>query len=368
MMKKTKVLQKRLSEDTSCARFCSRHIARFVRPLLFAVAAVAFGGGHAIAGTPVRIGVIGAVSDAAFYIADRKGYFREEGIDADIISFPNSAQMIAPLGVGQLDVAAGATAAGLYNSITRGIDIKIVADKGSMPPGNGYMPLLVRKDLVESGAFKGFKDLKGMKVGSQSPGGSALSTLNEALKKGDVSYKDVNVVYMGHSQLAMALQNKALDAAFVTEPNATKVIQGGTAVRFAEGDDVYPSQQLAVVLYGGAFIKSKPDIAKKVMRAYIRAARDYNDAMRKGKLVGPNSDEIISILTEATSEKDAKIYKVMVANGCNPNGRVNVASLKQDYQFFKEQGLLTGQVDVDKVVDHSFVDAVVKELGPYKQK
>jgi hypothetical protein len=36
--------------------------------------------------------------------------------------------------------------------------------------------------------------------------------------------------------------------------------------------------------------------------------------------------------------------------------------------IFKEQGLLTGQVDVDKVVDHSFVDAVVKELGPYKQK
>jgi NitT/TauT family transport system substrate-binding protein len=335
---------------------------------VFAFAAAMLGSGTSMAQTTVNIGVIGATSDSAFYIADRKGYFKAEGIDAVITNFTNSAQMVAPLGAGQLDVAAGATAAGLYNSVSRGIDIKIVADKGSMPPGYGYMPLLVRKDLVDSGKFKSLKDMKGLKVGSQSPGGAALSTLNEALKQGGVPYKEVNLVYMGHSQLAFALQNKALDAAFVTEPSATRAIQNGWAVKFADGDAVYPGQQLAVVLYGGQFIKTKPEVAKKVMRAYIRAARDYNDALKDGRLNGPNADEIISILTQSTAEKDSKIYREMIANGTNPDGRVDVPSLKKDYQFFKEQGLLTGEVDVDKVVDNSFADAVVQELGPYKKK
>jgi NitT/TauT family transport system substrate-binding protein len=312
-----------------------------------ALAAVSAG---AIAQTAVNIGVVGATSDAAFYIADRKGYFKAEGIDAIITTFTNSAQMVAPLGSGQLDVAAGATAAGLYNSVGRNID------------------LLVRKDLIDSGKFKSMKDMKGLKVGSQSPGGAALSTLNEALKLGGVAFKDVSLVYMGHSQLAFALQNKALDAAFVTEPSATRALQNGWAVKFADGDAVYPGQQLAVVLYGGQFIKNKPDAAKKVMRAYIRAARDYNDALKDGRLTGPNADEIISILVQSTAEKDARIYKEMIANGTNPDGKVDVASIKKDYNFFKEQGLLTTDVDVDKVVDNSFAEAVVKELGPYKKK
>lgn len=337
---------------------------RWVQATALLIAGLALTG-QALAQAKVKIGVIGAASDAAFYIADAKGYFKQEGIDAEIISFPSSSQMIAPLGTGQLDIAAGATAASLYNSIARGIDIKIVADKGSMPAGYGYMPLLVRKDLVQSGKYKGFQDLKGMTIGSQSPGGAALSTLNEALKKGGVNYKDVKVVYMGHAQLATALQNKALDAAFVTEPNATRVTDSGLAVRVAEGDAVYPGQQLAVVLYGGIFIKKDPDLPRKAMRAYIRGARDYNDAIKDGKLTGPKADEIIAILTKATPEKDAAIYKQMTANGCDPDGGLNVPSLKLDYQFFKDQGLLTSDVSVDQVVDQSYAQAAVKDLGPY---
>jgi NitT/TauT family transport system substrate-binding protein len=181
-----------------------------------------------------------------------------------------------------------------------------------------------------------------------------------------VNYKDVEITYLGHAQLAAALKNKALDASMVTEPNATKVVQEGSVVRFAESDVIYPGQQVAVVLYSGDFAKKDPAIARKVMRAYIRATRDYNDALKDGKLNGKNADEIISILTKATTEKDAKIYRIATSHGCNPDGRVNIASMKQDYQFFKEQGLLTSNVDIDKVVDHSFVDSIVKELGPYK--
>ncbi|OVZ59812.1 ABC transporter substrate-binding protein [Pigmentiphaga sp. NML030171] len=344
-------------------------LGKLVRSTLYACAAVAVLSGNAAAAAKVRIGVVGSLSDASIYIAEAKGYFKDEGIDAEIIRFPNSAQMIAPIGAGQLDVAVGATSAGLYNSIGRGIDIKVVADKGSMPPGHGYVPLLVRKDLVDSGAFKSLKDLKGLRVGSQSPGGSALSLLNEALKKGGVPYKDVKISYMGHSQLAAALQNKALDAAMVTEPNATRAVQTGTVVRFSpQADQIYPSQQVAVVLYRGAFARQEAATATKVMRAYIRATRDYNDALVNGKLTGKNSDEIISILSKSTNEKDPSIYKVATAHGCHPDGMVNVASMKHDYEFFKEQGLITTPVDIDKVVDMSFARAVVNELGPYKPK
>ena len=91
--------------------------------------------------------------------------------------------MVAPLGIGQLEVGAGSVVGGtLQRGRARHRD-QIVADKGSTPPGYGFQPLLVRKDQVDSGRYKSLKDLKGMKIAGSAPGSGSTSTLNEALKK-----------------------------------------------------------------------------------------------------------------------------------------------------------------------------------------
>jgi len=133
-------------------------------------------------------------------------------------------------------------------------------------------------------------------------------------------------------------------------------------------DEIYPDHQLAVVLYAGDFIKREPQAAAGFMRAYIRAVRDYNDALNGGHIAGPNAGEIIAILTEYTDIKDPAVYRAMHTQGTNPNGRVHEASLKQDLQFFKEEGLIEGNVTVDQALEHSFADAAVKALGPYQPK
>jgi NitT/TauT family transport system substrate-binding protein len=47
---------------------------------------------------------------------------------------------------------------------------------------------------------------------------------------------------------------------------------------------------------------------------------------------------------------------------------VHEASLKNDLQFYKDQGLIQGKVTVEQALDHSFVEAALKDLGPYKPK
>src|SRR3974390_1317652 len=56
---------------------------------------------------PVRVGVVGSMTEAPFYIADKKGYFRDEGIVVNFIPFDSAANMVAPLGAGQLDAGGG---------------------------------------------------------------------------------------------------------------------------------------------------------------------------------------------------------------------------------------------------------------------
>jgi NitT/TauT family transport system substrate-binding protein len=108
-------------------------------------------------GNTVRVASAGIASDIGFFLALKKGYFRDEGLDVTLTQLANAPQMIGPLGMGQLDVGAGTVAASLYNAVTQNIAIRAVADKGSMRAGYGFSGLLVRKDLVDSGRFKDFK-------------------------------------------------------------------------------------------------------------------------------------------------------------------------------------------------------------------
>ena len=135
----------------------------------------------AAAQTTVRVGVLGAFRDAGFFIADKKGLFCRAGHRRRFRAVQGIDGNDRPLGGRQLDVGAGAPTAGFDNGLARGMDIRIVADKGSMPPLYGYVPLIVRKDLIDSGRFIGLKDLKGLRVGSLSPGGFAIATLERAL-------------------------------------------------------------------------------------------------------------------------------------------------------------------------------------------
>ena len=255
--------------------------------------------------------------------------------------------------------------AGLFNAVARGIDIKVVADKGSSPPMYDYMPILVRKALVDSGKVKSYADLKGMKVAEAAKGGSPGSKLNEAMKTVHLGYKDVEHEYIGYPQHVVALSNGAVAASVTTEPSATQAIERGIAVKFSK-DSLYPDQQIAVLLFGGDFIKKQPEVAKKFMVAYIKGARFFNGALKDGHFAGPNAPELIAILTEYSNVKDAALYKKMTPNGIDPDGKLNEASLQKDYQFFKDQGYLEGTATVAQVVDTSFAEAAVKQLGKYQ--
>jgi NitT/TauT family transport system substrate-binding protein len=58
----------------------------------------------------------------------------------------------------------------------------------------------------------------------------------------------------------------------------------------------------------------------------------------------------------------------MVPFAANPNGQVNKATLANDWDFFKSRGLISGHVTVDRVIDNSFADEAVRQLGVYKPK
>ena len=137
-------------------------------------------------------------------------------------------------------------------------------------------------------------------------------------------------------------------------------------MRLAGVDAFYPGHQTSVVLYSGKFMKNHPDTARKFMVAYLRAARFYNDALAGGKIAGPNADRVISILTQNAKIKDPAVYRAVIASACDPDGRLDMPSLRKDFEFFQQQKMINGDLTVDQAVDQSFARAAAAQLGPYR--
>jgi NitT/TauT family transport system substrate-binding protein len=324
------------------------------------------GGGPAYAEKldDVKVAINNVVSDVVFHLAAERGFFTEQRLNVTLIPFDTGPKMIAPLGAGQVDVGAGASSAGLYNAVARGINVKVVADKGSTPLAYDYMPLLVRKELVDSGKVKSVADLKGMKFGEVGPGAATNAKLGHILGPAGLTYKDVSHNFINYPQQVAAFSTGAIDAAITTEPSVTQAVNSGIAVKFVA--DGYPGQQVAVLLYGGDFIAKRPDVAERFMVAYVKAARVYNDATAGGRFGGKGADEVIKTIMKSTGLKDAEIFKRMVPNGIDPDGKVDTESMAKDLKFFSENGYLERPSKVQDVLDASFAESAVKKLGPYK--
>ena len=315
----------------------------------------------------VTLGVVNTISDAPYFIADGRGYFTDAGLDVEIINFPSGAKMISSLATGELDVSGGAISAGLYNANEQQISIKIVGDKARNAPGMSFQSILVRADLLDSGAFKSLADLKGRKVAIPAIGSAGeQSTLNEACKKGGIRFEDVERVYLATPDQLAALTNKAIDATLVAEPFLTLAEKRGVARRFMALGDIYPNQQAAATVFGAGFLK-KPEAAKSFMVAFLRGARDYNDALKDGRFAGKNVDQVLGFIAKYSNTKDIELLRGVVPSACHPDGEPNREGLQKDLAFVQSLGLVKPHVTIDQVLDLRFQKAALAEVGPYKR-
>jgi NitT/TauT family transport system substrate-binding protein len=343
-----------------------RNIHRWLVAGLTMAAALGLAGG--VQAQELTIGTIGASSDAPLFIADAMGYYAEEGLKVKFVRFDSAAKMIPSLGSGDVDVGSGATSAGLYNAVKRGIGIKIVSDKARNAKGYGFQAIMVRSDLMDSGAVKSLKDFKGLKVAMSANGNSENAFMSYALTQNGLTYNDIDPVFLGFPEHIPAFANKAIDASLTVEPTVSKLLSLGSAKKLVGADDVFPDYQTAVVFYSPKFIQDQPDNAKKFMVALVKAMRFYNDSLKDGHIAGPNADQVIKILTEYSFIKDPAVHRAIVSQAVDPDGKLDMPSLRMAWQFFVDTKQIDGSVKVDDVVDLSYVHEASQKLGPYVKK
>ncbi len=317
----------------------------------------------------VKLGYTRTATDIAIYAAHKRGYFTQSGLEVELIHVQSASAMLVPITSGDMDALAGSASAGLFNATQRGLDIRLVASKVTTPKGFTSQTLIGRKEWFDSGKITKVADLKGQKIASGSPGSGALGTLNRMLRSGGLTLKDVELVYLGFPQMLPALKNGAVAATLPAEPYTLQAVREGIAVPLVRDDEVYPGHEIASFLFAGKFIRERREVAYQFLKALIRGARDHNDALdEKGMLRGPGSEAIAAIMNEYTGAKDPELFRSFPFAYCDPDGVISLDSLREDLALFRELGLIQGEPSVDKIVDDSLRQQVIRELGPYVKK
>ena len=222
----------------------------------------------------VTLGQVLSMAQAPYYVALEKGYLAKEGIEIDSGNFRGGQDMTSVLATGQLDIGLGAFNAGFFNAANEGLDLRAVAAIGYQPSPVIATPPLVRKDLWDSGAIRSGKDLKGRKVAVNTPGATPEFTLSLILAKYGMTLKDVDETMLGFPQMVIALDNKAIDVGFVSAPFHAIPLRDGTAVLMKPDAGVTAGDITTVVFFSGKFLRERPQVGVRFLRALLRGAKE----------------------------------------------------------------------------------------------
>lgn len=307
----------------------------------------------------VTIAEDGSASGAGFYIAKERGYFKDYNINVKFATFANSDDMLPALASGKIDIAGGISSASFFNSIAQGMDVKMIADKGHNLPGQSYFSFVIRKDL--QGKIKSYKDFKGKRIAVSTKNAVDDYIFQQMLNHAGLTRKDVHFVLMpDFGNMLAALSNGSIDAALEIEPLITKGTEKGISVRFGDTTDYAPKAQIAMVISSPQFVKNKK-VALRFMVAYLKGVRAYNNAFLKGE----KENQVIQTMMKHTSLNEPAIWKKVGVTGLNPNGEMYVSNIKDQYDFYKKQGAIKGNIDFNKAINTSLAKQAVKILGKY---
>lgn len=319
----------------------------------------------ASAADKVKIAYIGGTADVGFYIADAKGFLKDAGIEVEFILAGSSAKMVAPLATGDVDIGSGAVSAALYNAFERGITMRVVADKSGNKGSLSYQAFIVRKALWDAGDVRTLKDLKGRKFAVTTQGNNETAVVEEAMRSVGLTSKDLDKTILSMPQQVAAFSNNAIDASLIAEPFLSAILKSGHAVSMMPVTQVRNHSVTGIVIYSDHMVKTRPDVARRMMAAYIRGLRVYTDALKGDRLAGPGAPEVVDIIAKYSVIKDKELLRTTIPHSVDPDGRVPMDSLRKDWDYYVAEGLINSKITVDDIVDNSFVEAALKQLGPY---
>ena len=296
-------------------------------------------------------------------IAERKGYFKNEGLDVEIVDFPGGAKALQAMVGGSADVVSGAYEHTI-NMHAKGQPIVGIALQGR------YNGIVVGISKAKAGQYKSPADLKGMKVGVTAPGSSTHMAVQNLVVKAGLKPDDFSAILVGASAGAVAAMKRGnIDAISNLDPVITKLETDGDIVviadtRTAKGmKDVYGGAYHAGCVYAPVeWVKKNPNTTQAIVNAMVRAVVWLRAA---------SVDDVIATVPSEYYGADLALYRGSLLKnkeGYSPDGRFSMEGAQNVHKVLNAfvPEVQKAKIDLGQTFDNSFADRALKKYGGKK--
>jgi len=309
-----------------------------VGPVLASLAGLllSFGTPATAANVAIKAGITPIIDQAQFYAATDQGYFRDEGIDVEVVSGNNTAALLPGLTSGRLQFV-NANIVAVLQAVEQGIPFKVVGPGTAMaaqPPD--ISPIVTLAD----GPVKAPKDLEGRTLAVNSLNGILWLYTRAYLEKKGVDLAKVKFLEVPFPQQYDALLSGRIDAAGMTEPFATRAAESGKArVLGYPYTETQPNLQSVVLVTMADWARDNPDTLQRYVRAYLRgqAYIDQNGRSPAG----------VNIISSYTKMDPAVVAKIVLPRFPQ---KVDVPGIEETARLMVRYGLLKSVPDVPSLV------------------
>jgi NitT/TauT family transport system substrate-binding protein len=313
-----------------------------------------------------KVGIAVGGKTAFYYlpltIAERLGYFKDEGLDPEISDFAGGSKALQAVVGGSADVVSGAWE-NTIDQQPKGLQLQGFVKMGRYPA------ISVGIVKAKSASYKSPKDLKGMKIGVSAPGSSTNRVVQHLMADGGLKPDDAAFIGVGTSSGAIAaVKGGDIDGVSNVDPVMTMLEKSGDVVIIADTRTEAGTKKVfgfsdlpAAALYAPVdFVRKNPNTVQALTNAIVRALLWLQKA---------TPDQVAATVPPEYLLGDKTLYLASYAkvkDAISPDGLFTWEGAQNTLTFLAafNPAIKPAEIKLGQTYDNSFVQ---KALAKYKK-
>jgi NitT/TauT family transport system substrate-binding protein len=279
----------------------------------------------------IKVGAMPIIDSAPVWIAQQKGYFKDEGLEVDLQVVAGAAVAVPKIATGELDFTYGAYVPYFQAQAKGAADLKIVAD--SYQTAANIFVILVKKDST----IKSPKDLTGKTIATNTKNSITDLLGKSVMETNGIDITTIKWVEVPFPEMQARLADGAIDAAIVLEPFVTQAERSIGALPILD-TATGPTANFPISGYASSakFVKENPKTTEAFRRAVTRASEEAQQR---------------PVVEEAVQQyaKISKEIASLVRIGTFPTS-IDRTRLQRTVDLMKKYGMLTKDIDIDSMI------------------
>lgn len=284
--------------------------------------------------THVTVGVLPVIGVAPFFVAQKEGFFKQEGLTVKPVIIQQSIKAVPDMIHGNVDIISGNYVSFLQGIAKGTLKIKVIA-AGMQCAANTLDVLAPSKSHITKPA-----DLAGKTIAVNLPNDIQTLTINAVLKADNVNPASVKYVQIKFPDMATAMATKQVDTIATLEPFITSIEERAGAVPVLD-ECQGPTANIPISGYFAT---------QSWVQKYPKTALAFQRALEKGAAAADANRKLVDQVLPTYTKVSAKTAAVLALP--NYPSTLDSTQLQRLADLMYSGGLLKSKFQVASIILH----------------